>query len=248
MTNHTTIVLPASAKFFSCKVDTLYNSNYDIIWSFKYSISGVQPEYGIGTALTCVSSGPNNYNDSPLAGQYLCSPLTNTSSSTPIINILSGADTISLTPYNLISVCIDTTGTCGLSSAFRPGVATSSLSANAITVRDIANNVIFYQSTSSLVFDTDQNHIIRCIYSNSNQTLQVDYRNESVSTFSTIALCNLNYVIINDNNLDLVSPRVTFCSPISSLQEPCSLYLYNVHHEGVKNNTSVELLTSTFIA
>lgn len=267
-------ILPDNAKYFSCKVDVSYNTNYDVAWSFTYSISGLQPEYGIGTFLTSITpylyaglpyeeyidhvlsnaQGSDNIfpnddsSDRPLPGRYMCTPQTNMSLYTPPITVLSGSSTLSFIPYNLISIVIDTTGTCGLSSEFGSGVNTAALSSNALTIRDIANNVIFYQPVSSHIIQPDQKHILRCIYSNSNQTVQVDYRNENNLEYTTIATCKLDYRILNDENIDLIAPGVSFCSPISSMIDPCTLYLYNIHHEGVSNNTETEVLTSTFVS
>ena len=240
------IFLPPTAKYISYSSNIPYNSNYDIIWSFKYNISGIEPEYGICTFLTCVTGLESD----TVPGQYMCCTASNSAIYTPPVTILSGDFVSTYYPYYLVGVTIDTTGLCALSSNYRTGVDFNSISSRSLVIRDIANKVIFYQPLSSINYSDpiDTNQIIRCIYSNSNKSIQVDYRNENNLEFTSLGTADLDYIIINDSNLDLVYPGISFCAPISGFKDPCTLQLYNMHHEGVYNNTEVEVLTSDFIS
>ena len=111
------ITLPLSAKYFSLKNTTAYNSNYDIVWSISCQVSSVSAQYGICTFLTTLSTPPI----SALPGQYIGTYI----------------------PNNIISIAFDTTGLFALSSGIRPGVSLSGVIPFSLVVRNSSYNVIY---------------------------------------------------------------------------------------------------------
>lgn len=215
------ISLPGSAKYFSFKNITPYNSNYDIVWSMSCRVSSVSAQYGICTFLTTLTSAPL----SALPGQYIGTYI----------------------PNNAVSIAFDTTGLFALSSTIRPGVNLANIKANSLVVRNSSYQVIYNQSLSSTDFNfynTDQ--IIRCQYSNPLQTLFISYRRSTDRDFTPLATVPITISIPNTANSDNLYSGFSFCSPISStVSDVASLIVYNFHTEGVQNNTYVKTITSS---
>lgn len=234
------ITLPANAKYFSFKnTQNKYNPNYDITWSFMYNISNVSSaQQGIATFVTPLSVVPTDV----IPGQYLC---TKVSEATSTFQFSSGNTTFTRNPYNIITVAIDTTGYFALSSGVRPGIDITAAVSNSLVVRSF-NNEILYNQPLPASFNVDNTvNIIRCRFSNPEETLYVDYRTTDNTSFSAIAAIPLNFKIYNPNNNDLVYTGISFCSPLStSNTATASLILYNFHSEGVSGNTSVETVTA----
>lgn len=214
------ILLPTTAKCFSFKNNTAYNSNYDITWSYSCLVSSVSAQYGFCTYLTTLSTSPL----SALSGQYIGSNI----------------------PYNIASVAFDTTGLFALSSDIRPGVSLNQRKVYSLVVRNSSNQVIYNQSltgTNFSFYNTQQ--VVRCRFSNSQQLLVIDYRKNIDPNFTTLASVPFSASISNPSNLDNVYVGFSFCTPISTTNtSTASAFVYNFHTDGVRNNTSVETITA----
>lgn len=236
------ILLPLSAKsYYIVNNNYRYNSNYDIIWSFKYSISGynsISSQLGYTTFLTPLTSTTVT---GISAGHYLCTKVSEPSNT---VTILSSNQLININPFNIITIAFDTTGMFALSSATRSGL-TSPIS-NTMIIRDITNSIVCVLPLSSTSFSiaTSSSQTIRCIYSNGAKTVEVAYKSINDTTYSVLTTVNLPYRIINNNNSDTVCAGISYCSPISSLSgTPCNMLIENMHIEGVRGNTTVETLS-----
>jgi hypothetical protein len=216
------ILLPplSAAKYFSFKNNSAYNSNYDITWSISCLVSSVSAQYGICTFLTTLTTSPV----SALPGQYIGTYI----------------------PNNLISIAFDTTGLFALSSTIRPGVPRNQIKPSSLVVRNSSYNVIYNETLSGTGFNFyNTNQIIRCRYSNPQQTLFIDYRKVNDRDFINLATIPISSNITNILNTDNIYTGFSFCSPISTTTTPvASAYIYNFHTDGVKNNTTVEVVTA----
>ena len=214
------ITLPLSAKYFSLKNTTAYNSNYDIVWSISCQVSSVSAQYGICTFLTTLSTPPI----SALPGQYIGTYI----------------------PNNIISIAFDTPGLFALSSGIRPGVSLSGVIPFSLVVRNSSYNVIYNQSltgTNFNFYNTDQ--IIKFRYSNPQQSVYIDYRKLIDREFTNLATIPLSINIPNINNLDNTYTGFSFCSPISTtVDNTATMLVYNFHTDGVINNTLTETITA----
>jgi len=214
------ILLPTTAKCFSFKNNTAYNSNYDITWSYSSLVSSVSAQYGFCTYLTTLSTAPL----SALSGQYIGSNI----------------------PNNIASIAFDTTGLFALSSDIRPGVPLTQRKTFSLVVRNSSNQVIYNQSLTGTNFNFyNTQQVVRCRFSNSQQLLVVDYRKNTESNFINLASIPFSVTINNPSNLDNVYVGFSFCTPISTTNTAtASAFVYNFHTDGVRNNTTVETITS----
>lgn len=234
------ITLPANAKYFSFKnTQNKYNPNYDITWSFMYNVSNVAAQQGIATFVTPLSVTPTDV----IPGQYLC---TKVSESTSTFKFLTGSSIITRNPYNILTVAIDSTGYFALSSAVRPGIGVGSVIPNSLIVRSFDNSILYNQVLPASFNVNNSTNIIRCRFSNPEETLYIDYRTTDTTSFSGLATIPLNFRVYNPNNEDLVYTGISFCSPLSTaVTSTAALVLYNFHSEGVSNNTQVETITAS---
>lgn len=227
------ILLPANARSLSFIPTSLsYNSNYDITWSFNYTVSGdYSPinQYGICTFLTLLSASETGV----LSGHFLN---TKPTTSSPIsAQVLSGDTVYTLAPYNLISIAFDSTGLFALSTSATTGIPVSAILENRLIVRNIKNDVIYNASLSSINSAFSGTNYIRCNYSNSQKTIFIDYRNNESVNYTNIATIPLNYKILNELNTNNTHVGFTFCSPIStaSTYAAPTVLLTNFHTDGV---------------
>lgn len=237
------ILLPASARYYYIvNKNYSYNSNYDIIWSFQYSISGFNAgtsQLGYTTFLTTLPSTTTNIS----AGQYLCTKQSEAANS---ISVLSGTTVTNVTPFNLITIAFDTTGLFALSSTTRPGL--TSVQPNTLIVRGFNSQLlcVLPLSSTSFTIAPSSPQTIRCIYSNGAQTLEIAYRDSSTTTYTTLTTVSIPYRFINTGNIDSVSCGISYCSPISSSSlSSCKMLVNNMHIEGVRGNTTVETIPSS---
>ena len=216
------ILLPASARYYYIiNKDYSYNSNYDIIWSFQYSISGFNEgisQLGYTTFLTTLSSTTANIS----AGQYLCTKQSGISNSTVV---LSSNAVSAVNPFNLVTIAFDSTGLFALSSTTRPGL--TSVQPNSLIVRGFNSQLLCVLPLSGTSFSIapTSTQTIRCIYSDGAQTLEIAYRGTNTTTYTTLTTVSLPYRFINTGNIDSVSCGVSYCPPISSssLRSRCSV-------------------------
>lgn len=235
------ITLPATAKYFSF-VDkgNRYNSNYDITWSFTYSVTGSQAtQHAYATFLTAHSS----ISSAPDSGHYLSTDTNDTS--TPI-QILKDDIITSKYPYNIITIAVDSTGYFALSDAAlgRDGVGISSIIPYSLIIRSYDDSVICNQPLPASLTAIDSKNIIRCRYSNAASMLYIDYRHVDITEFSPLTSIALDFRIANESNKDILYPGISYGSPLmTTATDTNALILYNFISDGVFNDTEVEIIT-----
>ena len=236
------VLLPADSRYYYYRNNNTYNSNYDIVWSMKYQLSGdVTKQLGIVSFIT-----PATNTLSVIPGHYLCTQ-SQAQSGNNIISLKTTSSSFTARPLNVVSVAIDSTGYYALSTNIRSGIGASALSSKSLIVRDYYNNIIHNSQLSSSGFAfTTQPQTIRYRYSNAAQTLTVDYRDGDDMEYTNIASISLPFRIINNSNTDNIATGFTFCSPIStsSTNQFVNMIINNYHVEGTSNNTAVNTITS----
>ena len=235
------ILIPATARnYYLVNKNYSYNSNYDIIWSFQYTVSGFNTglsQLGYTTFLTTLSSTTSYIS----AGQYLC---TKQSESQNSVSVLSGTTTSNANPFNLVTIAFDSTGLFALSSTTRPGL--TAVTPNSLIIRGYNSQLLCVLPLSSTSFNIAPTspQTIRCIYSNGAQTLEVAYRDNTTTEYTTLTTVSIPYRFINTSNVDRVYSGISYCSPISSSSlSSCRLLVNNMHIEGSRNKTDIETIT-----
>jgi hypothetical protein len=247
------VTLPANAKYIAFVDEKKsYNSNYDIIWSFQYAISGsITRECAFATFLTInstISAIPGHYlgysGNVPLSaflldenGNYILSEDNNRI-------ILEG----NRETDGLVGLCIafDTTGLFALSSLYRPGVGISNIKRNSLIIRDINNNITLYEELSNIdpaftiLSSSKAYKTLRFKYTNTDK-LTIDYKIDGSNTFVELTSVNINS---NPDSISYLRPGFSYCSPVSSLSSSkiANLYLKNFHVQGTENLTTVETI------
>lgn len=254
------IVLPANAKYYSYVADDyLFNSNYEITWSFQYLLSNLtsQSQYGFSTFLT-VSAG--SYTSLP--GQYLGGndTLDALSASTLLTEasavLITEAGEILVVDQGIVAgiimhIAFDSTGLFAVSGSQRPGIHPSNAKKNSLVIRDYNSNIIVNEHLSAISsnFSLTSNEftVLRFRYSNIGQKLFIDYRPISVTDFISLTSINLGYRIVGFQNTDGIYTGFSFCSPISTTAAnlSASLLLKNYHVEGVNRPITTKTLSST---
>jgi len=234
------ILIPATARnYYLVNKNYSYNSNYDVIWSFQYTVSGFNSglsQLGYTTFLTTLSSTTSYIS----AGQYLCTKQSETQNSA---TVLSGTTTSNVNPFNLVTIAFDSTGLFALSSTTRPGL--TAVTANSLVIRGYNSQLLCVLPLSSTSFSIapTSTQTIRCIYSNGAQTLEVAYRDNTTTVYTTLTTVSIPYRFINTSNVDRVYAGISYCSPISSSSlSSCRLILNNMHIEGSRNKTAIETI------
>jgi hypothetical protein len=217
------IFLPANSKefgFVDSKYD--YNGHWDIVWSFTFALTGT--EHAFATFLT---TNPNLSTGN--AGQYL------------------GYFTISPPIQNgRLVIAFDSTGLFALPISGNPGVALSAVKHDALIIRDEDNNVIFNEALSSLSTDfflasANKNYqTLRFRFSNAGRKLSIDYKKERTE-YQTLTSVTINFDL---SAYPILYPALTFCSPISSLTTPSTMYIKNFHTQGSVESPTYESLSS----
>jgi hypothetical protein len=216
------ITLPTTYKNFGIIDNKLqYNSNYDIAWSFEYSLSSnANGQHGFCTFLTTLST------ISAFPGQYL-----------GVIGPSYDSGDIAL------SIAFDSTGFFALSNTYAAGVKLSATSPNSLIIRD-RDNVIFNQPLSSLdtsfQLSVSSYKIMRFIFCNFGRKLYIDYK-DTDKYINLLTLPLSTYTWMEDTTI--MYPGISFCSPISSVNmTPSTLFIKNFHAQGSINSPSYEYM------
>jgi hypothetical protein len=246
------ITLPANAKYFAfVDNNNQYNPSYDITWSFQYALTGT--EAGFCTFLTSQTQST-----SALPGQYL-----GYSCSLPASAFLAteSGEFILTEDYNRIvlegnvgtdtvgDICIafDTTGLFALSSSTRGGVNLNQIKRNSIIIREGSDNIIFYETLSSLnssfsILSSAKSYkTLRFRYANTD-TISIDFKYNTDSSYRTLTSVYIGNYLTYKNGL---KAGFTFCSPISSLNTPSTLFFKNFHVQGTAQEETVEIIPFT---
>jgi hypothetical protein len=254
------IYLPSNSKEFGF-VDTKYqfNSHWDIVWSFSFAIAGT--EHAFSTFLTSMSSI-----SSAQGGQYLgylgsesmlisSIPYLLTDPLQEVILDETGDSLLydglstyfysETTKSGVFIIAFDSTGYFALPVNGYPGVDISEVKKNALIIRDQTDEVIFNESLSSLSTEfflassTKVYQTLRFRFSNAGKKLSIDFKNDS-NIYKTLTSININFDVNSNTKL---YPALTFCSPISSLETPSTLFLKNFHTQGNINDPTYESLS-----
>lgn len=258
------VLLPANAKYFSfLNTKHAFNGDYDITWSFTYSVSNLtQSQQGVATFLTLPRPGGDSFwyaeNNQLIPGHYLCCkgifPATSA-------YFLTGG-VLSAFPLSghMLTIAFETSGFSALSSTIRPGVDVLNLSAKTLTVRAYNDTLLHYSVLPDNFLIDNNTNVIRCRFSNTKEKLYIDYRDNNNLNFISLAEISTNFKYINasgyltDNtfqydNADEVYTGIAFCSPLSSTStDTASLILHNFHSDGVYEALNREIITTQPIA
>ncbi len=258
------IKLPAEARYFTfVEQSKKFNSNYDITWSFEYSLPAenipnpANYELGFSTFITNLqaplSSLPGQYigDQDPefiLSAHALLteSPLVlKTEDDSTILlegGILSGS---------LVKVAFDSTGMYALSGRDdRPGVGPHLINRESLVVRDVLHNVRANSplSTMSNVFSslsTNSFRALRFRYVNLGQKIHIDFREDNTTDYTLLTTINIEPRLTNFNNLDNIYCGFSFTTPVSTTNVGLSaknFFLRNFNIEGFEGS---EVLTET---
>tara|TARA_R100000805_G_C3624513_1_gene131807 strand:+ start:1537 stop:2400 length:864 start_codon:yes stop_codon:yes gene_type:complete len=258
------IKLPSDARYFTfVETSKKFNSNYDIIWSFEYSLPATNIpdpanyELGFSTFITNLSAPLSS-----LPGQYIGdqdpefilsahallteSPLVlKTESDSTILlegGILSGS---------LVKVAFDSTGMYALSGRDeRPGVGLNDINRQSLVVRDVLHNVRANSplSTISNVFSTlstDSFRALRFRYVNLGQKIHIDFREDNTTEYTLLTTINIEPRLTNFNNLNNIYCGFSFTTPVSTTNTGLSAKNFFLRNFNVEGYEGSEVLTET---
>ena len=216
------IKLPSDARYFTfVETNKKFNSNYDITWSFEYSLPATNIpdpanyELGFSTFITNLSAPLSS-----LPGQYIGdqdpefilsahallteSPLVLKTEDDSTILLEGG-----LLSGSLVKVAFDSTGMYALSGRDdRPGVGLNDVNRQSLVVRDVLHNVRANSplSTISNVFSTlstDSFRALRFRYVNLGQKIHIDFREDNTTEYTLLTTINLEPRLTNFDNLNI---------------------------------------------
>lgn len=234
------VLLPVNAKFFGF-VDPKFefDSNWDVVWSFQYSLSGTQ--HGFTTFLTTTPTLTTG-----IPGQYMGilgsipyildqngEPLTDETGDFLYYNSPSSFNQNS---NAILSIAFDSTGFYALSNYTNNGVSLNEVKSESLVIRDSNSDVIFNErlsaldSTFTLTTSGDTFRTLRFRYQGTGRRISIDWKSEGTKyrNLTTVEIRNTRERINTK-----VYPGFTFCSPISSSTLSSStLRLRNFHVQG----------------
>tara|TARA_R100000234_G_scaffold17841_1_gene9871 strand:- start:913 stop:1776 length:864 start_codon:yes stop_codon:yes gene_type:complete len=258
------IKLPSDARYFTfVETSKKFNSNYDITWSFEYSLPATNIpdpanyELGFSTFITNLSAPLSS-----LPGQYIGdqdpefilsahallteSPLVlkTENDSTILIEggILSGS---------LVKVAFDSTGMYALSGRDdRPGIGLNDVNRQSLIVRDVLHNVRANSplSTISNVFSTlstDSFRALRFRYVNLGQKIHIDFREDTTTEYTLLTTINLEPRLTNFDNLNNIYCGFSFTTPVSTTNTGLSAKNFFLRNFNVEGYEGSEVLTET---
>ena len=258
------IKLPSDARYFTfVETSKKFNSNYDITWSFEYSLPATNIpdpanyELGFSTFITNLSAPLSS-----LPGQYIGdqdpefilsahallteSPLVlkTENDSTILIEggILSGS---------LVKVAFDSTGMYALSGRDdRPGIGLNDVNRQSLIVRDVLHNVRANSplSTISNVFSTlstDSFRALRFRYVNLGQKIHIDFREDNTTEYTLLTTINIEPRLTNFDNLNNIYCGFSFTTPVSTTNTGLSAKNFFLRNFNVEGYEGSEVLTET---
>ena len=258
------IKLPADARHFTfVEQSKKFNSNYDITWSFEYSLPAENIpdpgnyELGFSTFVSnlqtplCSLHGQYIGDQDPefiLSAHALLtetpSVLKTENDSTILIEggVLSGS---------LVKVAFDSTGMYALSGRDdRPGVGPNDINRQSLIVRDVLHKVRANSplSTMSNVFSTLSTSSFRALrfrYVNLGQKIHIDFREDNTTNYTLLTTINIEPRLTNFDNLNNIYCGFSFTTPVSTTNTGLSaknFFLRNFNVEGFEGD---EVITET---
>ena len=223
------ITLPTDPICNTIAHDSAYNANYDIIWSFDYSLSGNNTSQGSFT--TFLFDGLSSFGGGApgpggayySAGEYL------SGGNTLIIPSLSGA---------ILGINFDTTGLFSLSSPTANGVTTTI--PNSLSIRYGQTNFDYLTSISltslytdfDLLLSAQEYNRLRFRLTDIGQTLKVDYRISN--NFTEILTIPVN---LNITDYTTYKVGIGYTSPVSG--EAATQAIFSIRDFHVEGKTEV---------
>ncbi len=236
------IYLPNNTVCNSIGHNIAYNANYDIVWSFDYSLSGTNGSQGSFTTflfdggVSLTGGGPGAGGGFYKAGNYL-------SGGNPVdVQSLSGA---------ILGINFDTTGLFATSGSAASGLLVPI--PNSLSIRYGQTNFEYLTSVSLTSLYTDFKFLLssqefnrlRFRLTDVGQTLKVDYSN--TNSFVEIASIPINLSI---NNNTAYKIGISYTSPISgSNAKPAIFSIKNFHVEGktdIPEINTIETIDNSF--
>jgi len=258
------IKLPSDARYFTfVETNKKFNSNYDITWSFEYSLPATNIpdpanyELGFSTFITNLSAPL-----SALPGQYIGdqdpefilsahallteSPLILKTENDSTILLEGG-----LLSGSLVKVAFDSTGMYALSGRDdRPGVGLNDVNRQSLVVRDVLHNVRANSplSTISNVFSTlstDSFRALRFRYVNLGQKIHIDFREDNTTEYTLLTTINIEPRLTNFDNLNNIYCGFSFTTPVSTTNTGLSAKNFFLRNFNVEGYEGSEVLTET---
>jgi len=258
------IKLPSDARYFTfVETNKKFNSNYDITWSFEYSLPATNIpdpanyELGFSTFITNLSSPLSS-----LPGQYIGdqdpefilsahallteSPLVLKTENDSTILLEGG-----LLSGSIVKVAFDSTGMYALSGRDdRPGVGLNDVNRQSLIVRDVLHNVRANSplSTISNVFSTlstDSFRALRFRYVNLGQKIHIDFREDNTTEYTLLTTINIEPRLTNFDNLNNIYCGFSFTTPVSTTNTGLSAKNFFLRNFNVEGYEGSEVLTET---
>lgn len=258
------IKLPSDARYFTfVETSKKFNSNYDITWSFEYSLPATNIpdpanyELGFSTFITNLSaplsSLPGQYIGDQDPGFILSAHALLTES--PLVLKTESDSTIllegGLLSGSLVKVAFDSTGMYALSGRDdRPGVGLNNVNRQSLVVRDVLHNVRANSplSTISNVFSTlstDSFRALRFRYVNLGQKIHIDFREDNTTEYTLLTTINIEPRLTNFNNLNNIYCGFSFTTPVSTTNTGLSAKNFFLRNFNVEGYEGSEVLTET---
>ena len=258
------IKLPSDARYFTfVETNKKFNSNYDITWSFEYSLPATNIpdpanyELGFSTFITNLSAPLSS-----LPGQYIGdqdpefilsahallteSPLVLKTENDSTILLEGG-----LLSGSIVKVAFDSTGMYALSGRDdRPGVGLNDVNRQSLIVRDVLHNVRANSplSTISNVFSTlstDSFRALRFRYVNLGQKIHIDFREDNTTEYTLLTTINIEPRLTNFDNLNNIYCGFSFTTPVSTTNTGLSAKNFFLRNFNVEGYEGSEVLTET---
>ena len=258
------IKLPSDARYFTfVETNKKFNSNYDITWSFEYSLPATNIpdpanyELGFSTFITNLSAPlsalPGQYIGDQDPGFILSAHALLTES--PLVLKTEDDSTIllegGLLSGSLVKVAFDSTGMYALSGRDdRPGVGLNDVNRQSLVVRDVLHNVRANSplSTISNVFSTlstDSFRALRFRYVNLGQKIHIDFREDNTTEYTLLTTINIEPRLTNFDNLNNIYCGFSFTTPVSTTNTGLSAKNFFLRNFNVEGYEGSEVLTET---
>jgi hypothetical protein len=245
------VILPANAKYYGFIDNKLpYNSHWDITWSFSFALTG--SEHGFTTFLTTQPTLTGGIPGTRLGylgdKEYLKDENGNILLAETRERLV--ADPSALSSYDtmgVLAIAFDTTGLFALSSATYNGVGLSQIKRNSLIIRDSNDDLVYNTQLSSLdttfflTSSVKSYQTVRFRLSNAGRRLYVDKQKADLTYTNMLNLVISSFYVTSN---DIVYAGLTYCSPVSSLTTPSTLYLKNFHAQGTYIEPTYEIVPS----
>ena len=223
-----TLLSPTACNFIA---PSAFNANYDIVWSFQYSLCGNTNTSGGFTTFLVDSTVPQ-LTGGGIGRSLGYGPSTNFTNTTNISGI-SGA---------VLGIAFDSTGLFATSGyGFSNGVLNPS--ANSISFRTGYNHlstfVLSALSTNVLILTSAETYnTLRFQLTNIGRTINVDYLDTKMN-YNRLVSVDTNIVVSTNTSYKI---GISYASPVSGSVNKSVLNIKNLHVHGTQNvPTTTEL-------